>query len=60
MAFLAMMSMTQIIITIRLTLTDGTTEDILIDTSLYSGEDVEIMKGLYTAMEAVYMLNQDN
>lgn len=47
-------------ITIRLTLTDGTTEDILIDTSLYSGEDVEIMKGLYTAMEAVYMLNQDN
>lgn len=60
MAFLAMMSMTQIIITIRLTLTDGTTEDISVDTSLYSGEDVEIMKGLYTAMEAVYMLNQDN
>ncbi len=60
MAFLAMMSMTQIIITIRLTLTDGTTEDISVDTSLYSGDDVEIMKGLYTAMEAVYMLNQDN
>lgn len=47
-------------ITIRLTLTDGTTEDISVDTSLYSGDDVEIMKGLYTAMEAVYMLNQDN
>lgn len=46
-------------ITIHLTLTDGTTEDIVVDTELYSGEDVEIMKGLYTAMEAVYMLNQD-
>lgn len=44
---------------IHLTLTDGTTEDIVADTEVYYGEDVDIMKGIYTAMEAVYMLNQD-
>lgn len=47
-------------IIIRATLTDGTTEDIVVDTSLYSGEDIEMIKNLFTAMEAVHLLNVNN
>lgn len=43
-------------LTVRLTMNDGSTQDHLINTDFYAGDDIAIIKNVFGAMEAVYQL----